>query len=121
SPRRCARAPPPRPHRADPPAPTRRRPPRRPDRRTTVPARSCHSPLALRRRPYHRGGAPRISCPMILVTGGAGFIGSNLHAALARRGLETIVVDRLGDQGKWRNLAHHPPSRIIQPERLDDF
>ena len=58
---------------------------------------------------------------MILVTGGAGFIGSNLHAALARRGLETIVVDRLGDQGKWRNLAHHPPSRIIQPERLDDF
>jgi ADP-L-glycero-D-manno-heptose 6-epimerase len=58
---------------------------------------------------------------MILVTGGAGFIGSNLHAALARRGLETIVVDRLGDQGKWRNLAHHPPSRIILPERLDDF
>jgi ADP-L-glycero-D-manno-heptose 6-epimerase len=58
---------------------------------------------------------------MILVTGGAGFIGSNLHAALAQRGLETIVVDRLRDQGKWRNLAHHPPSRIILPERLDDF
>ena len=58
---------------------------------------------------------------MILVTGGAGFIGSNLHAALAQRGLETIVVDRLGDQGKWRNLAHHPPSRIILPEGLDDF
>ena len=58
---------------------------------------------------------------MILVTGGAGFIGSNLHAALAQRGLETIVVDRLGDQGKWRNLAHHPPSRIILPDHLDDF
>ena len=58
---------------------------------------------------------------MILVTGGAGFIGSNLHAALAQRGLETVVVDRLGDQGKWRNLAHHPPSRIVVPERLDDF
>ena len=58
---------------------------------------------------------------MILITGGAGFIGSNLHAALALRGLETVVVDRLGNQGKWRNLAHHPPSRIIQPELLDDF
>jgi ADP-L-glycero-D-manno-heptose 6-epimerase len=58
---------------------------------------------------------------MILITGGAGFIGSNLHAALARRGREAIVVDRLGDQGKWRNLAHHPPTRIVQPERLDDF
>jgi ADP-L-glycero-D-manno-heptose 6-epimerase len=58
---------------------------------------------------------------MIVVTGGAGFIGSNLHAALAQRGLETIVVDRLGGEGKWRNLAHHPPSRIILPEYLDDF
>ena len=37
---------------------------------------------------------------MILVTGGAGFIGSNLHAALVRRGLETVVVDRLGTRGQ---------------------
>src|SRR6185312_6251201 len=58
---------------------------------------------------------------MIVVTGGAGFIGSNLHAALAGRGLETIVVDRLGDQGKWRNLAKHPPARIIHPDQLDRF
>ena len=34
---------------------------------------------------------------MILVTGGAGFIGSNLHAALVRRGHETVLVDNLGD------------------------
>jgi ADP-L-glycero-D-manno-heptose 6-epimerase len=58
---------------------------------------------------------------MILVTGGAGFIGSNLHAALAGRGLETVVVDRLRDQGKWRNLAHHPPTRLLPPDALDDF
>ncbi len=58
---------------------------------------------------------------MIMVTGGAGFIGSNLHAALARRGGETVVVDWLGDQGKWRNLAKHPPDRLIPPEDLDDF
>ena len=58
---------------------------------------------------------------MILVTGGAGFIGSNLQAALARRGLETIVVDRLGSEGKWRNLAKHPPTRIVHPSEIDTF
>lgn len=58
---------------------------------------------------------------MILVTGGAGFIGSNLQAALARRGHETIVADRLGTEGKWRNLAAHPPARIIPPDELDAF
>ena len=58
---------------------------------------------------------------MILLTGGAGFIGSNLHAALRQRGAETVVVDWLGQQGKWRNLAAHPPARLIPPEALDDF
>ena len=58
---------------------------------------------------------------MILVTGGAGFIGSNLHAALARRGAETVVIDRLGDSGKWRNFLSHPPAQIIPPDALDGF
>ncbi len=58
---------------------------------------------------------------MILVTGGAGFIGSNLHAALTRRGQETVIVDHLGSSGKWRNLAKHPPSRIIPPAEIDAF
>jgi ADP-L-glycero-D-manno-heptose 6-epimerase len=58
---------------------------------------------------------------MILVTGGAGFIGSNLQAALVRRGLETVVVDRLRENGKWRNLAAHPPARVVPPEELEDF
>jgi len=58
---------------------------------------------------------------MILITGGAGFIGSNLQAALMQRGLKTIVVDWLGSAGKWRNLALHPPSRIVNPEDLDDY
>jgi ADP-L-glycero-D-manno-heptose 6-epimerase len=58
---------------------------------------------------------------MILITGGAGFIGSNLQAALSRRGHETVVVDHLGSDGKWRNLANHPPTRIVPPDGLDDF
>jgi ADP-L-glycero-D-manno-heptose 6-epimerase len=58
---------------------------------------------------------------MILITGGAGFIGSNLQAALARRGLETVVVDSLGCKGKWQNLAGHPPDRIIPPADINEF
>ena len=59
---------------------------------------------------------------MILVTGGAGFIGSNLHAALAAEGQEMLICDWLGQEGqKWRNFLHHPPSAIIRPEALEAY
>jgi ADP-L-glycero-D-manno-heptose 6-epimerase len=58
---------------------------------------------------------------MILVTGGAGFIGSYLQAELFARGFETVIADRLGSQGKWRNIARHPPSYIVAPADIDDF
>ena len=58
---------------------------------------------------------------MIMITGGAGFIGSNLHAALVQRGHAPVVVDWLGAGEKWRNLERHPPYRIIRPDALEDF
>jgi ADP-L-glycero-D-manno-heptose 6-epimerase len=58
---------------------------------------------------------------MILVTGGAGFIGSNLHAALQAAGEPVAISDWLGDAGKWRNLRHHPPLDIIPPDALPAY
>jgi ADP-L-glycero-D-manno-heptose 6-epimerase len=58
---------------------------------------------------------------MLLVTGGAGFIGSNLVAALSARGEAVVVCDRLGQGDKWRNLAHHEVEDVIPPEELPTF
>ncbi len=59
---------------------------------------------------------------MIIVTGGAGFIGSNLVAALEAAGESEIVVcDRLRDGSKWRNLAKRTLDDIIAPDALADY
>ena len=42
-------------------------------------------------------------------------------AALTARGQRAVVVDWLGDSGKWRNISRHPPARIIAPEALETF
>src|SRR3546814_9994447 len=55
---------------------------------------------------------------MILVTGGAGFIGSNLVAALCDRGAEVVVCDRLGQGEQWRNIAKHAVVEIVDPRVL---
>jgi ADP-L-glycero-D-manno-heptose 6-epimerase len=55
----------------------------------------------------------------VLVTGGAGFIGSALVWALNRRGCERIIVcDRLGTDEKWRNLT---PLRFADYVEADDL
>ncbi len=58
---------------------------------------------------------------MYLVTGGAGFIGSNITAALCDAGQEVMVCDRLRDGNKWRNLAKHRIAGLLAPEDLDRY
>jgi len=59
---------------------------------------------------------------MYLVTGGAGFIGSNIVAALEARGDAPVCVcDHLGDGDKWRNLAKRELADMIAPEGLAGF
>ena len=49
----------------------------------------------------------------IVVTGGAGFIGSSLIWTLNNRGIDNIlVIDRTGEDDKFKNLV---------PLRFDDF
>ncbi|MFH0299608.1 ADP-glyceromanno-heptose 6-epimerase [Bradyrhizobium sp. 31Argb] len=56
---------------------------------------------------------------MLLVTGGAGFIGSNVVAALNDAGRRDVVVcDVLGHDGKWRNLAKRQLADFVPPSEL---
>jgi ADP-L-glycero-D-manno-heptose 6-epimerase len=55
---------------------------------------------------------------MIVVTGGAGFIGANLVKALSARGHEVLVVDDLSDGTKFVNLADCTLSDYLDK---DDF
>ena len=56
---------------------------------------------------------------MLLVTGGAGFIGSNIVASLNEAGRTDVVVnDILGSDGKWRNLAKRQIADFVPPADL---
>jgi len=58
---------------------------------------------------------------MIVVTGGAGFIGSNIVARLCESGAwDVVVCDRLetADLAKWKNLVKHPIADFWAPEEM---
>jgi ADP-L-glycero-D-manno-heptose 6-epimerase len=56
---------------------------------------------------------------MLLVTGGAGFIGSNVVAALNEAGRTDIAIsDTLGTDDKWRNLAKRQVADVVAPAEL---
>src|SRR5882762_5880316 len=56
---------------------------------------------------------------MLLVTGGAGFIGSNVVASLNEAGRSDVAVcDWLGSVGKWRNLQKRQLVDMVDPAEL---
>jgi ADP-L-glycero-D-manno-heptose 6-epimerase len=56
---------------------------------------------------------------MLLVTGGAGFIGSNVVASLNEAGRTDIAInDMLGDDGRWRNLTGRRFADFVPPAEL---
>ena len=58
---------------------------------------------------------------MIVITGGAGFIGSNLAAALAARGERIAVCDHLGTGYKWRNIAKLELEDVVPPDQILEY
>ena len=59
---------------------------------------------------------------MIVVTGGTGFIGSNLVAELEEREETALVVcDRLREADKWKNVSKRELAALVPPEQLFNF
>src|SRR5262244_1359597 len=60
-----------------------------------------------------------LTVSMLLVTGGAGFIGSNVVASLNEAGRADVAIsDVLGSDDKWRNLARRQIADFIPPAEL---
>lgn len=59
---------------------------------------------------------------MIIVTGGAGFIGSAFVWKLNQEGIEDIIiVDRLGSADKWKNLVNLRFANYIHKEKFSSM
>lgn len=55
---------------------------------------------------------------LILVTGGAGFIGSHIVCALTGTGRRVVISDLLRTGDKWRNIAPAQLHDIVRPDAL---
>ena len=59
---------------------------------------------------------------MYVVTGGAGFIGSNILSALEKKKKQKLVIcDRLRSESKWKNIAKRNLFDIVHPDKLFEF
>ena len=58
---------------------------------------------------------------LILITGGAGFIGSHIVHDLAAAGMRVVVADLLRSGGKWSNVAAAQLHDVIRPEAIFDW
>jgi ADP-L-glycero-D-manno-heptose 6-epimerase len=55
---------------------------------------------------------------LVLITGAAGFIGSNIARALAEDGVDVVACDRFGHGETWRYLESAPLYDLVRPEVL---
>lgn len=58
---------------------------------------------------------------LVVVTGGAGFIGSHIVSHLAELGLRIVISDRFGSGDKWRNIASARLYDLVRPEMLSEW
>jgi len=58
---------------------------------------------------------------LILVTGGAGFIGSNIVLELTNAGGRVVVCDLFRSGEKWRNIAAARLHDIVHPDDLPEW
>lgn len=59
---------------------------------------------------------------MYLVTGGAGFIGSNIAKTLSENGHSVIIADSLGtDNIKWKNISRTLLEGVIHPSDINSY
>ncbi|MBJ7328685.1 MAG: ADP-glyceromanno-heptose 6-epimerase [Solirubrobacteraceae bacterium] len=62
-----------------------------------------------------------MSGQLVLVTGGAGFIGSNIATDLAEQGLRVAICDRFGDGKNWQYVAKSLMYDLVRPEDIFDW